>query len=80
MGAHFHRHTRRRNTTADVESAFEADIPSRERQQFNTPRVARVPGCACPAKQRKEPTRGTLAIVGLLQNRSIHWWIGPERV
>ena len=78
MGAHLYRRTRRRDATTDAKITFEAHIPSRERQ-FNTPRVARA-GCACPAKQYKQPSRGSLATVGLLQNWGIRRGPVPGRV
>jgi hypothetical protein len=80
MGARFYRRARRRNTTADgdAEIAFEADIPSRG-CQFDSSRVSRA-GRACPAKQHKRPSRGSLAVVGLLQNRSVRRGPGSDRV
>ena len=78
MGAPFYRRAGRRNTTTDAKFAFEADISSWGRQ-FNAPRVSRA-GCACPAKQHKRPSRGTLATIGLLQNWHIRRGPGPERV
>jgi len=78
MGARFYRRPRRRDTTTDAEIAFETNISSWG-HQFNAPRVSRA-GCACPAKQHERPSRGTLAAVGLLQNRGIRRGPGPERV
>ena len=78
MGARLYRCTRCRDTTTDAKITFETDIPSRERQ-FNPSRVARA-GCACPAKQHEQPSRGSLAAVGLLQNWGIRRGPVPERV
>lgn len=78
MGAHLYRHTGRRDTTTDAKITFEANVPSRGRQ-FNKPRDARA-GCACPAKQHKQPSRGSLPTVGLLQNWGIRRGPVPERV
>lgn len=84
MGAHLYRRTRCRHTTTDAKITFEADISSWGRQ-FNTAfhfRSARVAGagCACPVKRHRQSSRGTLTIVGLLQNWGIYRRLGKERV
>jgi len=80
MGAHLCRRTRFRHTATDAKIAFEfeANISSWV-WQFNTARVA-CAGCACPAKRQRQSSRGTLATVGILQNRSIRWRLGKGRV
>ena len=78
MGARLYRCTRCRDTTTDAKITFETDFPSRERQ-FNPSRVA-CAGCACPAEQHEQPSRGSLAAVGLLQNWGIRRGPVPERV